>query len=182
MHKISYVADGISTEFEFAFPFFQSADIHVAIDDEIINTDSYSVIENSDFSGGRIVFANPPIADCKIDIYRQIALVRTIDYQPTAKIDPEHLNSDFNFILEAFKDLYAPNVDIEQWRNTHTNTVAFLEYTNDLISDKMSGGGVLGLYKNLITVLDNALPNLINDYGLISDTASDEDCDDYGIL
>ncbi|MBP3316050.1 MAG: hypothetical protein J6L70_00400 [Alphaproteobacteria bacterium] len=182
MHKISYTADGVSTEFEFSFPFFQAADVRVMIDGDIIGSDKYSVVENTDFSGGRVVFAMAPTVDTHIDIYRMVALTRVIDYQPTAKIDPEHLNSDFNFILEAFRDLHAPNIDIEQWRTTHTNMVAFLEYTNDLIADKMSGGGVLGIYKNLITVLDNALPNLINDYGEISDATSDEECDDYGIL
>ena len=32
MYKISYVADGTTTEFAFSFPFFQCADICVAID------------------------------------------------------------------------------------------------------------------------------------------------------
>lgn len=182
MHKISYVADGTTSEFEFAFPFFQAADIHVALDQVILSADSYSVIENASFDGGRIVFSVPPVADTRIDIYRVVALSRVIDYQPTGKIDPEHLNADFNFLIEALRDLHAPDVDIETWRNTHTNVVDFLEYTNSLIQDKLTGGGVLGIYRNLITVLDNALPNLINDYGYITDTADDGTCDDYGLL
>lgn len=182
MHKISYIADGVTTEFEFAFPFFQAADIRVAKDEVILTTDEYSVVENVSFDGGRIVFNVAPIADTRIDIYRVVALSRVIDYQPTAKIDPEHLNSDFNFLIEALKDLHAPDVDIEAWRNTHTNVVDFLEYTNSLIQDKLTGGGVLGIYRNLIAVLDNALPNLINDYGYITDSADDATCDDYGLL
>ena len=181
MYKISYVADGMTTEFEFVFPFFQAADIHVAFNEVILSPDEYSVIENQSFDGGRIVFNNAPDADVRIDIYRMVALSRTVDYQPTAKIDPEHLNADFNFLIEALKDLHAPDVDIEAWRNTHTNVVDFLEYTNSLVQDKLTGG-VLGIYRNLITVLDNALPNLINDYGYITDTATDTTRDDYGLL
>ena len=181
MYKISYVADGMTTEFEFVFPFFQAADIHVAFNEVILSPDEYSVIENQSFDGGRIVFNNAPDADVRIDIYRMVALSRTVDYQPTAKIDPEHLNADFNFLIEALKDLHAPDVDIEAWRNTHTNVVDFLEYTNSLVQDKLTGG-VLGIYRNLITVLDNALPNLINDYGYITDTATDATRDDYGLL
>ena len=182
MHKISYIADGEATEFEFAFPFFQAADVHVAFNEVVLSPDEYSVVENSSFDGGRIVFNNAPTVDTRIDIYRMITLSRVVDYQPTAKIDPEHLNADFNFLIEALKDLHAPDVDIEAWRNTHTNVISFLEYTNSLIQDKLTGGGVLGLYKNLIMVLDNALPNLINDYGYITDTTTDAECDDYGLL
>ena len=182
MYKISYIADGTTTEFEFVFPFFQAADIHVAFNEIILDADEYSVIENPSFDGGRIVFNKAPDTDTRIDIYRMVALSRTVDYQPTAKIDPEHLNADFNFLIEALKDLQAPDIDIEAWRNTHTNVVDFLEYTSSLVQDKLTGGGVLGLYKNLITVLDNALPNLINDYGYITDTSTDTTCDDYGLL
>lgn len=182
MYKISYISDGTTTEYEFSFPFFQAADIRVAIDEHVLGTDEYSVIENTTFDGGRVVFANAPASASRIDIYRQVALNRVVDYQPTAKIDPEHLNSDFNFLLEALKDLHAPNVDIEQWRNTHTNVIDFLEYTNSLIQDKMTGGGVLGLYRNLIMVLDNVRPNLINDYGFITSTTPGNISDDYGLL
>lgn len=182
MYKISYIADGTTTEFEFAFPFFQAADIHVAINERILGLDEYSVVENASFDGGRVVFNAAPSTDDRIDIYRMVALSRVVDYQPTAKIDPEHLNADFNFLIEALKDLYAPNVDIEAWRNTHTNIVDFLEYTNSLIQDKLTGGGVMGIYCNLITVLEKALPNLINDYGYIADSTPYGPCDDYGLL
>jgi hypothetical protein len=57
-----------------------------------------------------------------------------------------------------------------------------MEYTLSVIKDKMSGGTVLGLYRNLVSVLQNALPKLINDYGLITDAAPNENRDDYGIL
>lgn len=182
MHKISYIADGDTAEFDFAFPFFQAADIHVAFNEVVLSADEYSVVENPSFDGGRIVFNTAPASETRIDIYRMVALSRTVDYQPTAKIDPEHLNADFNFLIEALKDLHAPNVDIETWRNTHTNVINFLEYTNSLVQDKLTGGGVLGLYTNLLMVLNNALPNLINDYGYITDTADTTTCDDYGLL
>ena len=183
MYKISYIADGTTTEFLFSFPYFQTADIRVAIDDA---TDSalynYSVIPNEDFSGGNVVFDTPPIANTKIDIFRQISLSRTIDYQPTQNIDPEHLNSDFNFLLSAFQDLRSVDIDLTEWANRHDDIKSLIDYTHSVISDKLSGGAVLGLYRNLLTVLENALPNLINDYGYITDVAPNENIDDYGIL
>lgn len=183
MYKISYVADGATTEFAFSFPFFQCADVCVAID-EVVGDENhnFAVMPNADFSGGNIVFDVAPVADTKIDIFRQISLSRTIDYQPTKKIDPEDLNADFNFLLAAFQDLHQIDIDITQWQNKHDNIKNLMDYTNQVISDKLSGGAVLGLYRNLLSVLENALPKLINDYGLITEAAPNENNDDYGLL
>lgn len=181
MYKVSYTGDGQTTEFVFAFPFFQVADVHVAIDEEAV-VSGCSVIPNDDFTGGRVIFENAPAVNKQIDIFRQISLSRIIDYQPTDKIDPEDLNDDFNFLLAAFQDLRAVDVDLSSWANTHDNVVNFLNYTLGIIEDKLSGGGVLGLYNNLLSVLSSALPELINDYGSITQAAPAENQDDYGVL
>ncbi len=182
MYKISYVADGINTEFSFVFPFFQTADIKVALNEATRDLPSYAVMPNEDFSGGNVVFDEPPAKDTRIDIFRQIALSRTVDYQPTAKIDPEDLNVDFNFLLAAFQDLRSVEVDLNEWANKHDNIKALIDYTNNVIEDKLSGGAVMGLYRNLLSVLEGARPHLINDYGLITDPAPNETRDDYGLL
>jgi hypothetical protein len=183
MYKISYVADGTTTEFAFAFPFFQNADVRVAINDIICAPEhNFAIMPNEDFTGGNIVFDLAPVADTKIDIFRQISLSRIIDYQPTKKIDPEDLNSDFNFLLSAFQDLRQIDIDTLEWQNRHDDIKNLMEYTHQVIEDKLSGGSVLGLYRNLLCVLSNALPVLINDYGLITETAPNENNDDYGIL
>ncbi len=181
MYKISYIGDGATTEYIFAFPFFQVADVHVALDN-IVVANGYTVVPNDDFSGGRIIFESAPQTDVQIDIFRQISLSRVIDYQPTDKIDPEDLNDDFNFLLAAFQDLRAVDVDLSAWANTYDNVTNFLNYTLDVVRDKLSGGGVLGLYNNLVSVLASALPTLINDYGSITESAQSENNDDYGIL
>ncbi len=181
MYKISYTGDGATTEYVFAFPFFQVADVHVALDD-VDTTTGYTIVPNDDFTGGRVIFATAPDVGVNIDIFRQISLSRVIDYQPTDKIDPEDLNDDFNFLLAAFQDLRAVDVDLASWANTHDNVVNFLNYTLDIVQDKLSGGGVLGLYNNLVSVLASALPVLINDYGSITEPASGDNNDDYGVL
>ena len=181
MYKISYTGDGQTTEFVFAFPFFQTADVHVALDN-VLTDSGFSIVPNDDFTGGRIIFIEAPAENVQIDIFRQISLSRIIDYQPTAKIEPEDLNADFNFLLAAFQDLRAVDVDLTEWRNIHDNVTAFLNYTMDVIEDKLSGGGVLGLYNNLLSVLASALPELINDYGSITDPAASVHRDDYGVL
>ena len=183
MYKISYISDGLTTEFAFAFPFFQVADVRVAINDIVGGSDyNYTVMPNSDFTGGNVVFDVAPPADTKLDIFRQISLSRTIDYQPTHRIDPEDLNTDFNFLLSAFQDLHSVNIDLMEWTNVHDDVKSLINYTHDVIGDKFGGGAVLGLYRNLLGVLENALPKLINDYGSITEPAPNENRDDYGVL
>ncbi|MDR1337909.1 MAG: hypothetical protein LBJ73_02680 [Rickettsiales bacterium] len=182
MHKISYIGDGATTEFLFAFPFFQEADVRVAVDGKLLDASQYDAHADENFDGGYVVFAAAPAAGAAIDIFRQISLSRVVDYQPTAKIDPENLNTDFNFLLEAFRDLRAVDIDLAEWKNVHDNVLSFIKYTTDIIEDKLSGGSVLGLYNNLLSVLDNALPRLINDYGSVGAAAQNENSDDYGML
>lgn len=178
MYKISYVGDGENTEFVFSFPFFQESDIKVSIDNEILNDTQYDVNPNDDFTGGVVVFANAPAINKNIDIFRQVELARVIDYQPTSKIDPEDLNSDFNFLLAALQDIQTINLDLAQWSNVHDNLLNKIDYVMQTIEDKLSGGAVLGLYYNLVSVLDS----LINDYGSVDEDADDENNDDYGSI
>jgi len=182
MYKVSYTGNGADTEFTFTFPFFQNADIKVAIDNSLISTDNYSVVPNNNFIGGKVVFNTAPASGVQIDIFRRISLDRVIDYQPTAKIDPEDLNSDFNFLLSAFQDFQNIEIDLSSWANIHDTVLTKIDYTLGVIEDKLSGGGVLGLYYNLLNVLDNALPLLINDYGSVTEAASGQNNDDYGSL
>ena len=182
MYKISYTGNGVDTEFVFAFPFFQNADIKIAIDNVLVADTNYDVNPNNDFIGGTVVFATPPADGVHIDIFRQVSLSRVIDYQPTEKIDPEDLNSDFNFLLAALQDVGNINLDLSQWANVHDTVLSKIDYATGLIEDKLSGGGVLGLFNNLLTVLDGALPNLINDYGLVTEEADNEYSDDYGSI
>ena len=44
MYKISYIADGATTEFAFSFPFFQTADVRVAIDEVIDGENQIKVV------------------------------------------------------------------------------------------------------------------------------------------
>jgi len=181
MYKITYNGDGVETRFTFAFPFFQPADIRVSINDGLVGTDMYSVIPNDEFTGGCVVFADAPARNSRIDIFRMIELSRVIDYQPTAKIDPEDLNTDFNFLLAALADVHGVEINMAEWKNTHDTVLAFLHNVYDLVTDRV-GGANLGIYNNLVSVLSNALPALINDYGYVTDPAPNETRDDYGIL
>ena len=178
MYKISYIGDGENNEFSFSFPFFQESDVRVCIDNELLDNTEYDVNPNDNFSGGLVVFASAPENGKNIDIFRQVDLSRVIDYQPTEKIDPEDLNSDFNFLVAALQDTRNIDVNLAQWANIHDTLLKKIDYAIATIEDKMSGGAVLGLYYNLVSVLEK----LINDYGSVTEPASGDNNDDYGSI
>ena len=182
MYKISYVGDGENTEFIFSFPFFQESDIKVSVDNTLLDSTQYDVNPDNDFHGGLVIFQNAPQEGRVIDIFRQVDLSRVIDYKVTEKRDPEDLNSDFDFLLAALQDIRNIDIDLSEWANVHDNLLNKINYIISTIEDKMSGGAVLGLYYNLLSVLDNALPQLINDYGSVAESADNENNDDYGSI
>ncbi|MFQ6778150.1 MAG: phage tail fiber protein [Alphaproteobacteria bacterium] len=183
MYKTSYKSDGITSTYSFVFPFFSDNDVKVSVDGNVLDTSEYSVLPNPDFTGGTVSLAVSPDSGSQIDIFRCVSLSsRIIDYQPTEKIDPEHLNMDFNFIIAALQDTKAISIDLANYQIVYDKAMDLVNYTKQVIVDKIGGESVLGLYNNLLNVLNDALPKLINDYGSVSEPAPSETQDDYGIL
>ena len=54
MYKITYICDGETQSYNFVFPFFQNADVRIALDDTVISPEQYTVFPNSDFTGGSV--------------------------------------------------------------------------------------------------------------------------------
>ena len=118
MPKISYMGNDSTVEFTFNFPYFENTDILVTKNNEIAT--GYSIIGNPaglnadiPYTGGKVVFDIAPTTLDNITIKRKLPLTRTIDYQPTAKINPTILNQDMNYTLEVLKD-FQEDIDIFQ--------------------------------------------------------------------
>ncbi len=106
------VGDGITKTFYFTFPFFGVNDIHVKIDGVEQSTDTYTMTPNptpndadTEYTGGSIEFTTAPANGATITIYREIDLVRHIDYQPTEKPLSYQLNQDANQLMGALREL-----------------------------------------------------------------------------
>lgn len=110
MQKVSYMGNGETTEFTFNFPYFETTNVIVtkngvvATNYQIIGTPG-GVDAAIPYTGGKVVFETAPTTLDSITIARALPLERTIDYQPTAKIDPTTLNQDMNYMMEVLKDL-----------------------------------------------------------------------------
>lgn len=133
MYKQTYTSDGVTTEFNFGpeIKWFQAADIKVAINNELLSVSQYAVqtvILDPEYEtpeqeaansmgilanfGGKVILAASPISGAQIDIFRKISLERQICYQLLDRIQPSHLNTDFDFILECMKDFHSESENI----------------------------------------------------------------------
>lgn len=123
MYLITYTGDGATTEFNFSFPYFQSADVHVSVNSVIQTSDACTIIPATDsrvdgkYTGGRVILNAAPTVGAEIRIWRKIDLSRVIDYQPTLPINTDCLNADFNFMLEYLRDLYELDGDVANIEN-----------------------------------------------------------------
>ena len=107
-----------------------------------------------------------------------IVPVMNLNHTPVECTLQDYYAGDWIDALDELKT--NVDIDLSEWANTHDNVLNQIKYVLETIKDKMSGGAVLGLYNNLLTVLDSALPNLINDYGYVTEEAPNGNNDDYG--
>lgn len=146
MQKVSYMGDGSTTDFYFNFPFYTNTDIIVLKNNQTAT--DYTVVGtpaglNADipYTGGKIVFNHAPFATDSITIYRHLPLSRTVDYQPTEKINPTILNQDMNYMMEILKDMQDKmDVFSEQYtdivnKESTDNLLSKIYYINQLIDN-----------------------------------------------
>jgi hypothetical protein len=146
MQKVSYMGNGSTTDFYFNFPFYTNTDIIVLKNNQI--TTDYTVVGtpaglNADipYTGGKVVFNNAPSATDSIIIYRHLPLTRTVDYQPTEKINPTLLNQDMNYMMEVLKDMQDKmDTFSEQYndivnKESTDNLLSKIHYINQLIDN-----------------------------------------------
>lgn len=76
--------DGVITEFDFGFKYFNSSEVKVLADGEIVNSDDYTVTAAASTDGGTVTFDTAPEEDVEILIYldlpyTQETRVKTVD-------------------------------------------------------------------------------------------------------
>lgn len=159
-NSITFTGDGQTTVFYFTFPFFGVNDVHVTVDGIIQTTDVYTMTPtptpndaDTEYTGGTIEFNNAPSAGQSIKIYRDIELVRHIDYQPTLQPQSYQLNQDFNQCIGALQELKAKIQNAIGMANIPT--------VADLLTE--------------LTTIRTALPNLLDqdDLDTLNDTIDD---------
>ncbi len=135
MQKVSYMGNGVTTEFAFNFPYFENSNIIVTKNGATAT--GYSIVGTSagadadiPYTGGKVVFEVAPTALDSITIARQLPLTRIVDYQPLAKLEPTTLNQDANYLMEVIKDLQ----DELETLQTQYSEIADKESTTTLLA------------------------------------------------
>ena len=152
--------DGTTKTFYFTFPFFGVNDIHVKVNDVEQTTDDYTLTPtqtpndaDTEYTGGSIEFTTAPANGATITIYREIDLVRHIDYQPTEKPLSHQLNQDFNQCIGAIREFKI--------KLQNTLNLATIPTLSDLLAE--------------LTTIRTALPDLLDqdDLDTLNDTIDD---------
>ena len=177
MQSVSYMGNDETTEFYFNFPYFETSNIVVTVNNAPAPT--YNIIgtpggENADFPfvGGRVVFAVAPHITDSITISRQLPMTRIADYQPFAKIEPTTLNQDLNYLMEVIKDrkdelddLSAQYADIADKESTATLLARISAIHDEIVAidAKITAlGDISTLRADVTTNHDNIAPNREN--------------------
>ena len=152
--------DGTTKTFYFTFPFFGVNDIHVKVHDVEQTTDNYTLTPtqtpndaDTEYTGGSIEFTTAPANGSTVTIYREIDLVRHIDYQPTEKPLSHQLNQDFNQCIGALREFKI--------KLQNTLNLATIPTLSDLLAE--------------LTTIRTALPDLLDqdDLDTLNDTIDD---------
>ena len=181
MQKVSYMGNGLTTEFTFNFPYFENTNIVVTKNGTVAT--GYNIVgtsagSNADipYTGGKVVFEIAPTSLDNITIARSLPLARVVDYQPTAKITPMLLNQDANYLMEVLKDrkdeldtLVAQFADIANKESTTTLLAQISAIHNEIfeIDAKITALGDISAIHSNIATLDNRTSNL-TDYVVAS--------------
>jgi len=154
----TYTGDGTTTTFYFTFPFFGTSDVKVSVGGATQTSDDFAIYPTTSpapadtpYIGGRIDFATAPTTGAVIKIWRDIALERHIDYQPTAQPQSHQLNQDVNQCIEILKELAETLTNIVSLANVPT--------LNDLLSELTTIQNTIGTLATAssVTTLSNTV-------------------------
>lgn len=154
----TYTGDGTTTTFYFTFPFFGTSDVKVSVGGATQTSDDFAIYPNTSpapadtpYTGGRIEFSVAPSSGATVKIWRDIALERHIDYQPTAQPQSHQLNQDVNQCIEILKELAETLTNIVSLANVPT--------LNDLLSELTTIQNTIGTLATAssVTTLSNTV-------------------------
>lgn len=110
MKPITFIADGETKVFHFAFPFFMKSDVIIEVDSAPATNYNLICVKNDlnadiPFIGGKVQFNKPPKQTSVITIKRKLPIKRIVDFQPTKLYNPTDHNQDMNYMFEILKDI-----------------------------------------------------------------------------
>lgn len=103
---ISHTGNGVTTTFAYAFAVLDADDLKVRVGGVDVTT-GFTVTGVGNRAGGTVVFAVAPANGAAIVLYRDVALVRTTDYQYAGDLREQVLDDDFDRMMMGLQDMLA---------------------------------------------------------------------------
>ena len=91
---MSYIADGVTTEFTIPYVVWASDDITVFVDNEQVSDSDYVVSQFGNVSGGKLTFVTAPASGAVVAIWGTMPRERDVDYNQYATLTADAMNLD----------------------------------------------------------------------------------------
>lgn len=101
-----HTGNGVTTTFAYEFGLLDAADLKITINGADVTT-GFTVTGVGNRAGGTVVFAVAPANGAAIVLYRDVALVRTTDYQYAGDLREQVLDDDFDRMMMGLQDMLA---------------------------------------------------------------------------
>ena len=119
--KITLIANGYNTKFNFIIKIWDKDEITVYKNDQIVDKSQYDIRIFTLANMFSIIFNEAPEMDAKISVVRNLQFKRRCDFQPGGSIKAEDLNNEMDHQMECIKQVndatkramtMAPNTDL----------------------------------------------------------------------
>lgn len=102
--RIRFIADGNVKEFLFGFVIFENENLDVYIDDTIVAS-GFSIEQNSDGKGGKVIFDTAPQNGRIITLIRNLEFKRTSDFQESGAFRAKVINHELDYQVASLQQL-----------------------------------------------------------------------------
>jgi len=102
--KISYIGDGVQTQFDYPFPIFDAEDIKVYFNNVLQHMDC-TISGEGETSGGYVKFETPPSLNTVITIQRELDLERLSNFTNSGNYAASSLNGELNYLIACVQQV-----------------------------------------------------------------------------
>ena len=102
---ISYKGDGVKVVFTFDFSLTEEEDLYVKVDNVLVTEFSEYVIQNVTFTGGEILFDEPPADGAIVVIFRDTDKTQQVDYIQYDSFPAETHEAELDKIVRILQEL-----------------------------------------------------------------------------
>lgn len=104
VRTVSYVGDGVITDYPYEWYIINAADMAVYLDD-VLQTTGYSVTGAGSPSGGTVVFSTPPALGVDISIQRNVEYTQEVDLIPYDRFPAQSVEASLDRVVMMAQQL-----------------------------------------------------------------------------